>query len=180
VLSKAFKLLVTSLFGPPELASILPGNQSYPQKNEPPEKEHLMRKNDPINHIMSTNIESIQVGQKLSEVHHLMANMGIHHVPIVDGKKLVGLVSFVDIMKLSLVLQGASEQTIGAIIDQQYTIRDVMITELVTIGDGDTVRIAAETLSGGDFHSLPVIEANGDLAGIVTSTDLIRYLSDQY
>lgn len=139
-----------------------------------------MRKNDPINKIMSTDIEYIQVGQKLSEVHHLMVNMGIHHVPIVDGKKLVGLISFVDIMKLNLVLQGASEYTIGAIIDQQFTIREVMTTELVTIGHGETVREAADKLSGGDFHSLPVVDDEGEIAGIVTSTDLIRYLSDQY
>ncbi len=139
-----------------------------------------MRKNDPITNIMSTDIESIQVGQKLSEVHHLMANMGIHHVPIVDGTKLVGLISFMDIMKLNLVLQGASEYTIGAIIDQQFTIREIMTTELVTIGNGESVREAAEKLSEGDFHSLPVVKDGGDLAGIVTSTDLIRYLSDQY
>ena len=139
-----------------------------------------MRKNDPISNIMSTDLASIQVGQKLSEVHHLMVNLGIHHVPIVDGSRLVGLISFVDIMKLNLVLQGASEYTIGAIIDQQFTIREVMTTDLVTIGEGDTVREAAKTLSGGDFHSLPVIKSDGDLAGIVTSTDLIRYLSDQY
>jgi CBS domain-containing protein len=148
--------------------------------NDDTKEEKLMRKNDPITNIMSTEIEYIQVGQKLSEVHHLMVNMGIHHVPIVDGKKLVGLISFVDIMKLNLVLQGASEYTIGAIIDQQFTIREVMTTDLVTIGSGDTVREAAEKLSGGDFHSLPFVEAGGDLTGIVTSTDLIRYLSDQY
>ncbi len=139
-----------------------------------------MRKNDPITSTMSTDIQTVQVGQKLSEVHHLMANMGIHHVPIVDGSKLVGLISFMDIMKLNLVLQGASEYTIGAIIDQQFTIREVMTTELVTIGNRESVRQAAEKLSKGSFHSLPVIKESGDLTGIVTSSDLIRYLSDQY
>ena len=65
-------------------------------------------------------------------------------------------------MKLNLVLQGASEYTIGAIIAQQFTIREVMTTELARIGSGDTVREAAEKLSCGDFRSLPVVEAEGD------------------
>ena len=34
---------------------------------------------------------------------------------------------------------------------------------------------AADRLSGGDYHSVVVVDATGHLAGIVTSTDLIRY-----
>ena len=39
---------------------------------------------------------------------------------------------------------------------------------------------AAKALADGSFHSLPVVEANGDLVGLVTTTDLIRYLLEQY
>lgn len=139
-----------------------------------------MRKNDPISHIMAANVESIQDGQPLSDVRRLMSEKGIHHVPIVSGKKLAGLVSFTDMMKLNLVVSGATEHTIDTILDQQFSIASVMSTELTTLGHKDTVRQAAEKLSEGGFHSLPVVDEKTDLVGIVTSTDLIRYLSDQY
>jgi CBS domain-containing protein len=139
-----------------------------------------MRKNDPISNIMASSVESVQDGQALSEVRHLMSEQGMHHVPVLNGKKLVGLVSFTDMMKLSLVISGATEHTIDTIIDQQFTIKKVMSTDLVTLNENDNVREAAEKLSAGDFHSLPVVSTSGELIGIVTSTDLIRYLSDQY
>ena len=139
-----------------------------------------MRKNDPITHIMANDVTSVQQGQPLSDVYRLICNQNIHHVPIVDGQQLVGLVSYTDIMKLNLVLDGVDAHTLDAIIDQQFTIAGIMSTNLATITNRQTVRDAAEVLGNGEFHSLPVVDEQGALAGIVTSTDLIRYLSDQY
>ena len=42
-----------------------------------------------------------------------------------------------------------------------------------------TVKEVAEILSKREFHALPVVD-NGDLVGIVTTTDLIKYLLAQY
>jgi len=139
-----------------------------------------MRKNDPITKIMSSHVECVQDGQPLSEVRHLMRDKAIHHVPIVNGKILVGLVTFTDMMKLNLVVSGATEHTIDAIIDQQFSISDVMSADLTIIDHKDNIRQAAELLAEGNFHSLLVTSDKTNLLGIVTSTDLIRYLSDQY
>lgn len=139
-----------------------------------------MRKNENITHIMSATVECIQEGQKLSDVRQLMAEKAIHHVPIAAGKKLTGIISFTDMMKLSLVTNGASEHTIDAIIDQQFTIKEVMTSDPVSLKESDSIRNAAQLLSKGDFHSLPVTNDSNELVGIVTTTDLIRYLKDQY
>lgn len=139
-----------------------------------------MRKNDPISNVIAKEVASVQQGQPLSDVYKLMSDQGFHHVPVVDGKKLVGLVSFTDMMKLDIVLQGSDSHALTAIIDQQFTIQGTMTTDLKTIKTGQVVRDAAELLGEGGFHSLPVINDAGELEGIVTSTDLIRYLSEQY
>ncbi|RYV00582.1 CBS domain-containing protein [Shewanella sp. OPT22] len=139
-----------------------------------------MRKNDPISKIMSSDIHAIQDGQNLSDVRHMMCNSSIHHVPVLNGKKLVGLISFTDMMKLNLVTGQANEYTADAIIDQQFTVTDVMSKELITITNKDNIRTAAKLLSEGDFHSLPVINEENELVGIITSTDLIKYLAELY
>ena len=139
-----------------------------------------MRKNDPISNIMTTEVCAVQEGQPLSEVRHLMSEEHINHVPVLSGKQLKGLISMTDMMKLNLVISGADDRTIDAIIDQQFNITDLMSGELTTLKEKDTVRQAADVLSEGKFHSVPVINNSGELAGIVTSSDLIRYLSDQY
>jgi CBS domain-containing membrane protein len=139
-----------------------------------------MKKNDSITKIMSTDVSMVQVGQPLSDVRNLMCAAHIHHVPIVNGKKLVGLVSFTDLMKINLLISGADERSIDSIIDQQFKVADIMTTNLITINNKDTIRQASALLAKGSFHSLPVIDDENNVVGIITSTDLINYLNDQY
>lgn len=138
-----------------------------------------MKRNEPIKSIMATDPLTVNVTQKLSEVRKLMAEKRIHHVPVVSGTKLVGLLSATDMVRLSMSAYGADQRAIDAMIDHEFTIEKVMNTTLVTVPASGTVRDAARILRDGTFHSLPVVEGD-DLVGIVTSTDLIRYLYDQY
>jgi CBS domain-containing protein len=138
-----------------------------------------MKKHEPISKIMSANVASVQVGQPLSDVRNLMVNANIHLVPIIDGSKLVGLISFTDLMKINFVIDGVDERSINAFIDQQFSIREIMSNKLVTIKNTDTIRYGSELLAKGGFHSLPVIDDEGALVGIVTTMDLIRYLNEQ-
>ncbi len=139
-----------------------------------------MKKNESITKIMSANVTTVQVGRPLSDIRKLMCEAHYHHIPIVDGKKLVGLVSFTDLMKINVLISGADERTVDTIIDQQFKIADIMSTGLTSIRQTETIRQAAELLSKGHFHSLPVVDNEENVVGIVTTTDLIHYLSDQY
>ena len=56
------------------------------------------------------------------------------------------------------------------------TQEELMQKDLVTLPVKSTIAEAAEALSEGTFHALPVVDGGGDLEGLVTSTDLIRYL----
>lgn len=139
-----------------------------------------MRKNDPIKHIMSEHIHTVQQGQAVSVVLKIVHDHGIHHVPILDGEKLVGIVSSTDLMKLSMGPQGIDSENSWSYLDSQYQTIDVMTANPQTLNDSNVVRDAAEALSSGNYHSLPVVNADRELIGIVTSTDLIKYLCEQY
>lgn len=139
-----------------------------------------MRHNEPVSHIMSSDLLTVHSAQKVSEVYELLTENRIHHVPVVNGKKLVGLISSTDIMKLSLDAYGTPDSSNTEYIDTQFSIDDVMSDNLVTIKADDSIRSAAEMLSSGTHHSLPVVNGDGELAGIVTTTDLVNYLLAQY
>jgi CBS domain-containing protein len=49
----------------------------------------------------------------------------------------------------------------------------------VTLPEAGKIREAAEVLSRGDFHALPFVSGQ-KLVAMVTSTDLIKYLCDQF
>jgi CBS domain-containing protein len=59
-------------------------------------------------------------------------------------------------------------------------LEQVMKTNPVTLAETGTVREAAEILAKSDFHSLPIVSGTSKLVGMVTSTDLIRYLVEQF
>ena len=139
-----------------------------------------MKKNETISNVMPNNIIAIQQGLPLSEVRHKMVESNIHHIPVLSGQQLVGIDSFTDMMKLNVVINGADERTIDAIVDQKFQIGDIMSKELNTLKIKNTIRQASDILSENNFHAIPVTNDNDELKGIVTSSDLIRYLSNQY
>ena len=60
-----------------------------------------MKKNEPIKHIMTTTPVTVHTKQNPSEVRALLAEGKFHHVPVVSGEKLVGMISSTDLMRVS-------------------------------------------------------------------------------
>lgn len=129
---------------------------------------------------MSTELVTVHHGDPISKVRRLMQTTGIHHIPVVSGESLVGIISWSDILNLSFGQAfGADERAVDAVLDHSVTLEQAMKKDPVTLPHDGYVRQAAEILAEGGFHSLPVV-SDGKLVGIVTSTDLIKYLLSQF
>lgn len=139
-----------------------------------------MKHNEPISRIMSTELITVHHGDPISKVRQLMQKTGIHHVPVVSGENLVGIISWSDILNLSFGQAfGTDERTVDAVLDHSVTLEQAMKKDPVTLPHDANVRHAAEILAYGGFHSLPVVSGT-KLVGMVTSTDLIKYLLSQF
>jgi len=139
-----------------------------------------MKQNDPISHLMNTDLVTVHHGDPISKVRQLMRETGVHHLPVVSGGDLVGIISWSDILNLSFGQAfGADERAVDALLDHSVTLEQVMKKDPVTLPHEGYVRQAAQILADGDFHALPVVSGK-KLVGIVTSTDLIKYLLAQF
>ena len=139
-----------------------------------------MKKNEPITHVMTANPICIARNESVSAARHLINEKGVHHLPVVDGDKLVGILTSNDLLRVSFGEFGNQDgRSLDAILDHTYSIADVMNESPVSIEKSGTIRDAARILAVGDFHSLPVVDGD-TLVGIVTSSDLIRHLLEQY
>jgi CBS domain-containing protein len=99
----------------------------------------------------------------------------ISHIPILsEGSKLVGVVSPSDVLKLSAPLPTVRRGRTG------ISIADVMTKNIETVRPTASVRHAAQLFISGGFHSLLVTASDGELVGIVTSSDIIRALIGEY
>lgn len=127
-----------------------------------------------ISEIMTVQPVTVSTDTPLPDVYRLVKERSINHIPVVDGEKLVGIISRTDLERVSFVNDPNSENVVEAMWDFLRT-ENLMTRSIITIGKHETVRDAAEIFKDGRIHALPVVD-RGKVVGIVTTTDLIRYL----
>lgn len=128
--------------------------------------------------VTTSNPETIHLGQPLSEAYVLLQNRTFHHIPVVDGDIPVGMISATDILKLVYDVEGHDDRMLRSMLDHQFTLEDAMSTDLLTVNVGDSLRSVVDHLAAGTSHSVLVVNDDGGLEGIVTTSDLIRQLGE--
>ena len=118
---------------------------------------------------MTTDPTTLPSDATIEEALTLFESEDLHHLPIVDDGRLTGLISSADLMKCYL-LEGGADAAKSA------SVRAIMAKNPIKLDSSATLRDAALKLSAGGFHALPVVEEDGRLVGIVTSSDLIGHL----
>ena len=138
-----------------------------------------MKQNVPVSTIMTKNVVKLNLQDDLTKAESLFKKNKIRHIPVVNGNRIIGMLSYTDLLRISFVDAVDEDDMIDATVYNMFTVEQVMAKNLVTIAPNTTIKEAAEILSQKEFHALPICE--GDLlVGIVTTTDLIKYLIDQY
>ncbi len=138
-----------------------------------------MKKREPVSHIMTKDVITVEENDKLSEVAAIFRKKGIRHLPVKKGGKITGMISRNDINRLTFGALFDNQEGADEAILQMLTIPQVMTADLHTISSDTPVREVAETFSTAEYHSLPVVD-DGELRGIVTTTDVIKYMLDQF
>src|SRR5690606_7922158 len=138
-----------------------------------------MKKRVPISQIMSTKLVTITPSESLYEAEALFKKHTIRHIPVVEGKKLVGVLSYSDLLRISFAELTDDEERVAAVVYDMFSVPQVLAKVRVTIHPETTIKAVIEILAKQTFHSLPVVE-NDELVGIVTTTDLLNYFLEQY
>jgi len=121
--------------------------------------------NEYVTAIMTKNVITLTPANTLEEARNLMLSKHIHHMPILENNKLVGMLTSWDFFKL-----GKSVAELGSV-----KVSEVMTTKIATLDPEQHIGAVAELLMEHLFHAVPIINDDRELLGIVTSTDLITY-----
>jgi acetoin utilization protein AcuB len=125
-----------------------------------------------VRDFMTREVYTLGPGASAAEAWALCREHRIRHVPIVDEGRLVGMVSDRDLRDVSPPRgEGQGDTQTG----RWVRIADMMTRDLLTIDPLATIEQAARLIHEHRIGCLPVV-ADGELAGIVTSSDMMRTL----
>jgi len=122
--------------------------------------------NEEVRKIMSKHPTVAHPDDKVGDVANLMYERQTQQIPVVEDGKLVGLITAYDLWKDS---RASSDS-------ESKLVRDVMTTRVIKITPKDKVGTAAELFLDQRFKTLPVVNLNNELKGVITAFDLIRHI----
>jgi CBS domain-containing protein len=117
-----------------------------------------------IRDAMTSNPRTVETGTTAKEAAGVMKSEDVGSIPIVDGDKLVAIVTDRDIA-LRIVAEGKGAET---------TVGEIASRDLVTIDPEQTLEEAARLMGQHQLRRLPVVEEDGKLVGIVAQADVAQ------
>ena len=119
--------------------------------------------------IMTRNVKTAAAVSSLRDVAAIMRDGDMGAVPVVDGSKLIGIVTDRDIVVRGIA-EGASPET---------SVSEVMTRELFSVRPDDFVFEAIRLMGDKQVRRLPVIDSNGELQGIIAMADVALETEDE-
>ncbi len=114
--------------------------------------------------VMAPNVVVIEPSMSMADVKELMRSKRITGVPVLDGDRIVGIVSMTD------VIDAMEKGRLTA------PVADNMTREVRTISKDASLTEALNNLGREGFARLPVVDGDGKLVGIVTTGTVVRAL----
>ncbi len=125
-----------------------------------------------VSEIMRREVATLAPDENLDLGDDVM-NLGrVRHLPVVDGGRLVGMVSRSDTLAVSLAKAFGFDPAARRAFLEGVRVADVMAREVVTVRPATSLAEAAELLVSRQIGALPVV-VDGELVGLVTQTDLL-------
>jgi CBS domain-containing protein len=121
-----------------------------------------------IRDLMTENPSSCERGTPVAEAAKVMAREDVGSVPVVEGGKLVGVVTDRDLV-VRVLAEGRDPQS--------TTVGEVASSELVTLSPDDGLDQALQLLARHQVRRLPVVEGER-LVGIVAQADIARHADE--
>lgn len=98
-----------------------------------------------------------------------MHDLDVRHLPVVDGRELVGILSDRDLSGFA-----SGDDDFG-----QRTVADIMSASVLSLSPEDEVVEAVDLMLEHKVGAIPVVDASGELVGIVSYVDVLAALRDR-
>ncbi len=153
--------------------SILQGRQLDDKNNMSTEPQ-----SDGLDRVMTREVVCINMDFTLSQAIELCSEKRIRHLPVLDeNNQLVGMVTDRDLRYFASPRLGTISENNSDRESLSRHVHQMMVRNVVCTGENTTLSKAAQLMLANRLGCLPVIDNERHVVGIVTTTDLIRYIA---
>jgi CBS domain-containing protein len=129
---------------------------------------------------MTSHVVTLGPDDSLLEAHRLMGAERIRALPVVEDGELKGIITRTDLLSNDnsrFLSRNNQEESLKVLTN---SVSQIMITNVITITPETTLLDAARLMLENKFHSLPVLDSDKKLAGILTESDLFRMVIQRF
>lgn len=131
-----------------------------------------------VGHIMTTDPITVKANDTMLTVRDIFRHNNIHHIPVVDKGRVVGIVTKSDYLALSNAFPLFNKEKREAYNEKLFStilVDEVMTKQVAKVTPDDPLEVAAGIFKENLFHALPVVDEHSKLVGILTTFDMLNY-----
>jgi CBS domain-containing protein len=133
-----------------------------------------------VGEVMMRDVIFVRPDTSLLTVAELLLDHHISGVPVVDSKgRLQGVISQTDLVRRQIDEEGEAGPSLDAglhMVDSSVA-ADVMTKKVLTVDPGASLVEAAKVMVEASVHRVPVVTKDGKLVGIVSTSDIVRWVA---
>ena len=124
--------------------------------------------------IMTKDVVTLDERQSLENLEHAMNVLRFRHMPVVDGHRLIGLLSHRDLLRTSASTLLPARRQQADFLAKQFTVSDVMTRDVKTVHPDTPLSEVAAMMRRSKLGCIPVVKGEGALVGIITEADFVK------
>ncbi|AGK60295.1 hypothetical protein Asulf_00262 [Archaeoglobus sulfaticallidus PM70-1] len=125
-----------------------------------------------VKDFMTEDVLSIDEEMSVDDAMNLVIDKKYNALPVTKNGKLIGIVSRMDLIKMFSV--GLSPVYVDIWKTSSKKVKHIMRKAVVTVTPDDTIKAAADLIVEYRIRSLPVVDKEKNLVGIITVGDVLR------
>lgn len=130
-----------------------------------------------IEKIMTTHVVTVAMDDTLKVIHEIFENVRFHHILVTEDNKLVGVISDRDLLKAVSPYANTPSELPRDAATLKKRAHQIMSRKPITIGIEGSAFDAVKLFIDKNISCLPVLDKNGDIAGILTWRDILKAIS---
>jgi len=128
-----------------------------------------------VESIMTRKVFKARMDDTIGAIRGLFANVHFHHLLVVEGNKLVGVISDRDVLKAISPFVGTLSEHNHDLSTLNKKAHQIMNHKPITAFKDTSLRVAATIMLNNNISCLPIVSLENEIEGIVTLKDILRY-----